>query len=168
MEPEATLAAGLVQACVAGRFDQQRLETPAKSGNGITLRRTDIAGSPAFRATVDQVSETERRTTLGEGKAAVHTVEHVLAAITALGIDDIVIEMDGPEPPILDGSAAPFFDALDRAGLATVDGQPEILTLTEAVRIIDGESVYEAFPSSGLELDVTIEFPHPTIGRQTA
>lgn len=141
---------------------------PAKSGNGITLRRTDIPDSRAFRATVDQVSETERRTTLGTGKAAVHTVEHVLAAITALGIDDVLIEMDGPEPPILDGSAAPFFDALDRAGLATVEGQPEILTLTEPVRIIDGESVYEAFPSSGLELDVTIEFPHPTIGRQTA
>jgi UDP-3-O-[3-hydroxymyristoyl] N-acetylglucosamine deacetylase/3-hydroxyacyl-[acyl-carrier-protein] dehydratase len=139
----------------------------ALAGNGITLRRTDVKGSQPIKATVDQVSATERRTTLGHGQSAMHTVEHVLAAVTALGIDDIIIEMDGPEPPILDGSAAPFFDALERAGLATLDGQPEILTLTEPVRIIDGESVYEAFPSSCLELDVTIEFAHPTIGRQT-
>ena len=140
----------------------------APAGNGITLRRTDIERSKPIKATVDQVSATERRTTLGQGDGAMHTVEHVLAAVTALGIDDIIIEMDGPEPPILDGSAAPFFDALERAGLATLDGQPEILTLSEPVRIIDGESVYEAFPSSCLELDVTIEFPHPTIGRQSA
>jgi UDP-3-O-[3-hydroxymyristoyl] N-acetylglucosamine deacetylase/3-hydroxyacyl-[acyl-carrier-protein] dehydratase len=140
----------------------------APSGNGITLRRTDIRGSSPIRATVDQVSATERRTTIGQGDSAMHTVEHVLAAVTALDIDDIIIEMDGPEPPILDGSAAPFFHALERAGLATLDGQPEILTLSEPVRIIDGESVYEAFPSACLELDVTIDFAHPTIGRQSA
>jgi UDP-3-O-[3-hydroxymyristoyl] N-acetylglucosamine deacetylase/3-hydroxyacyl-[acyl-carrier-protein] dehydratase len=94
-------------------------------------------------------------------------VEHVLAAIAAMGIDDITIEMDGPEPPILDGSAAPFYNALSTAGLASIDGQPEILTLSEPVRIIDGESVYEAFPAPNLELDVTIEFAHPLIGRQS-
>jgi UDP-3-O-[3-hydroxymyristoyl] N-acetylglucosamine deacetylase/3-hydroxyacyl-[acyl-carrier-protein] dehydratase len=78
-----------------------------------------------------------------------------------------MIEMDGPEPPILDGSAAPFYEALSRAGLAAIDGQPEILTLSEPVRIIDGESVYEAFPAPNLELDITIEFAHPLIGRQS-
>jgi len=76
--------------------------------------------------------------------------------------------MDGPEPPIVDGSAAPFFDALREAGLATVEGQPDYLTLREPVRIIDGESVYEAYPSTCLELDVTIEFEHPLIGRQSS
>lgn len=140
---------------------------PAPSGAGITLRRADVAGAAPISATVGNVSETERRTQLGTGKNTVHTVEHVLAAVAALGIDDLLIEMDGPEPPILDGSARPFLDALQTAGLAAHDGQPEILTLTEPVRIIDGESVYEAFPSSGLELDVTIEFPHPRIGRQS-
>lgn len=140
---------------------------PATSGQGISLLRVDLPGSAPIRATVDQVSETERQTQLGSGTNTVHTVEHVLAAVAALGIDDILIEMDGPEPPILDGSASPFFDALKSAGLAALDGQPEILVLTEPVRIIDGESVYEAYPSSGLELDVTIEFPHPRIGRQS-
>ena len=140
---------------------------PAASGDGISLRRADVPGAPPIPATVSNVSETERRTQLGTGTNTVHTVEHVLAAVASLGIDDLLIEMDGPEPPILDGSARPFLDALNEAGLASQEGQPEILTLTEPVRIIDGESVYEAFPSSGLELDVTIEFPHPIIGRQS-
>ena len=140
---------------------------PAPSGQGILLKRVDLDGAAPIRATVDQVIETERRTQLGSGDNTVHTVEHVLAAVAALGIDDLTIEMDGPEPPILDGSAGPFFDSLSKSGLAALEGQPEILTLTEPVRIIDGESVYEAFPSSGLELDVTIEFPHPLIGRQS-
>ena len=140
---------------------------PAASGDGISLQRADVPGAEPIAATVENVSETERRTQLGTGTNTVHTVEHVLAAVAALGIDDLLIEMDGPEPPILDGSARPFLDALKAAGLAALDGQPDILTLTEPVRIIDGESVYEAFPSSGLELDVTIEFPHPSIGRQS-
>ena len=140
---------------------------PAFSGDGIQLRRLDIQDAPPIRATVDQVTETERRTQLGSGNNTVHTVEHVLAAVAATGIDDVMIEMDGPEPPILDGSAAPFYEALSRAGLAAIDGQPEILTLSEPVRIIDGESVYEAFPASNLELDITIEFAHPLIGRQS-
>ena len=140
---------------------------PAESGNRITLRRTDIDGAEPIAAMVDQVSASERRTQLGAGENTVHTVEHVLAAVTAAGIDDVLIEMDGPEPPILDGSAGPFFHALRGAGLASLEGEPEILTLTEAVRIIDGESVYEAFPADGLHLDVTIEFPHLRIGRQS-
>jgi UDP-3-O-[3-hydroxymyristoyl] N-acetylglucosamine deacetylase/3-hydroxyacyl-[acyl-carrier-protein] dehydratase len=140
---------------------------PASPRSGVQLKRIDLENARAIRATVDQVSETERRTQLGSGENTVHTVEHVLAAIAAMGIDDITIEMDGPEPPIVDGSAAPFYDALSRAGLAAIEGQPEILTLSEPVRIIDGESVYEAFPASNLELDVTIEFAHPLIGRQS-
>ncbi|HEX6575335.1 MAG TPA: UDP-3-O-acyl-N-acetylglucosamine deacetylase [Gemmatimonadaceae bacterium] len=140
---------------------------PATPGYGVQLRRTDLADAAPIHAKVDQVSETERRTQLGTGDNTVHTVEHVLAAVAAIGIDDIIIEMSGPEPPILDGSAAPFYNALASAGLAAVGGQPEILTLSEPVRIIDGESVYEAFPAEKLELDVTIEFSHPLIGRQS-
>lgn len=140
---------------------------PAQGKQGIVFRRTDCPGSPRIRAHVSEVSGSERRTQLGRGKQSVHTVEHVLAAVTGMGIDDLTIDMDGPEPPILDGSAAPFFTALCDAGLATVDGEPEFLDLSEPVRIIDGASVYEAYPSEKLELDVTIEFPHPLIGKQS-
>jgi len=139
---------------------------PAQAKQGIVFCRTDCAGLPRIRAHVSEVSGSERRTQLGKGEHAVHTVEHVLAAVSGLGIDDLTIDMDGPEPPILDGSAAPFVAALSEAGLAAVDGEPEFLDLTEPVRIIDGASVYEAYPSERLELDVTIEFPHPLIGKQ--
>jgi UDP-3-O-[3-hydroxymyristoyl] N-acetylglucosamine deacetylase/3-hydroxyacyl-[acyl-carrier-protein] dehydratase len=140
---------------------------PAKSRQGIVFRRTDCAGSPRIRAHVNEVSGSDRHTQLGSAEYAVHTVEHVLAAVTGMGIDDLTIDMDGPEPPILDGSAAPFLRAFIDAGLATLDGEPEFLQLTEPLRVIDGASVYEAYPSDKLELDVTIEFPHPLIGRQS-
>jgi UDP-3-O-[3-hydroxymyristoyl] N-acetylglucosamine deacetylase/3-hydroxyacyl-[acyl-carrier-protein] dehydratase len=97
----------------------------------------------------------------------VHTVEHVLAAVTGMGIDDVTIDMNAPEPPILDGSAAPFVEALSEAGLVDLAGDPDFLDLTEPVRIIDGASVYEAYPAAELELDVTIDFPHPLIGKQS-
>ena len=140
---------------------------PAASRQGIVFRRTDCPGLPRIRAHVSEVSGSDRRTQLGKGDHAVHTVEHVLAAVTGMGIDDVTIDMDGPEPPILDGSAAPFLAALSAAGLASVEGEPEFLHLTEPLRIIDGASVYEAYPHNGLELDVTIEFPHPLIGKQS-
>jgi UDP-3-O-[3-hydroxymyristoyl] N-acetylglucosamine deacetylase / 3-hydroxyacyl-[acyl-carrier-protein] dehydratase len=140
---------------------------PARSRQGIVFRRTDCPGLPPIRAHVSEVSGSERRTQLGKGDHAVHTVEHVLAAVTGMGIDDLTIEMSGPEPPILDGSAAPFLAVLSEAGLASLEGEPEFLDLTEPVRIIDGASVYEAYPSERFELDVTIEFPHSLIGKQS-
>ncbi|HXL87078.1 MAG TPA: UDP-3-O-acyl-N-acetylglucosamine deacetylase [Gemmatimonadaceae bacterium] len=140
---------------------------PAAARQGIVFRRTDCVGSPRIRAHVSEVSASERRTQLGRGEYAVHTVEHVLAAVAGMGIDDVTIDMNGPEPPILDGSAAPFVEALSKAGLADLEGDPDFLDVTEPVRIIDGASVYEAYPSAHLELDVTIEFPHPLIGKQS-
>ena len=140
---------------------------PAPAKQGIYFRRTDSPGMPRIRAHVSEVSGSDRNTQLGKGEHGVHTVEHVLAAVTGMGIDDVTIEMDGPEPPILDGSAAPFVAALSAAGLATVEGEPDFLDLREPVRIIDGASVYEAYPCDRLELDVTIEFPHPLIGKQS-
>ncbi|MDQ6717604.1 MAG: bifunctional UDP-3-O-[3-hydroxymyristoyl] N-acetylglucosamine deacetylase/3-hydroxyacyl-ACP dehydratase [Gemmatimonadota bacterium] len=140
---------------------------PSREPSGILFRRSDLDGAPEIKAHVSQVGASERRTQLGTGAEAVHTVEHVLAAIAGLGIDDLVIEMDAPEPPILDGSAGPFLRALREAGLAPGVGEPEFLHLEEPLRIIDGASVYEAYPSDKLELDVTIDFPHPLIGRQS-
>jgi len=140
---------------------------PATSKQGIVFRRVDCPGQPQIRAHVSEVSGSERRTQLGRGDHAIHTVEHVLAAVSGLNIDDVTIDMDGPEPPILDGSAAPFVAALAEAGVAWIAGEPEFLDLSEPVRIIDGASVYEAYPAQQLELDVTIEFPHPLIGRQS-
>ncbi len=141
---------------------------PAPANQGIVFVRTDLPGSAPIPALVGQVTASERRTQLGVEPVSVLTVEHVLAAVSALGIDDVTVAMDGPEPPILDGSAKLFFEALSAAGLAALEGQPDYLMLLEPITIIDGESVYEAYPAAGLELDVTIEFEHPRIGRQSS
>jgi UDP-3-O-acyl N-acetylglucosamine deacetylase len=139
---------------------------PAPAGSGVVFRRSDRPGSPDIPARVDRAVLAERRTQLGEGAEAIHTVEHVLAAVAAREVDDVVITMDGPEPPIMDGSARPFFDALADAGIVDGPGVADVLTLREAVRLTDGESEYTAEPSDILDLDVEIDFPHPLIGVQ--
>ena len=139
---------------------------PAPSGQGVRFVRTDRPGTPVIPAIVEHAVLTERRTQLGTGDDAIHTVEHVLAAVAGAEVDDLTIELDGPEPPIMDGSSAPFVDAIAAAGSSTQRGQVEYLTLRSAVRVVDGESVYEAHPADSLDLTVSIEFPHPLIGRQ--
>lgn len=139
---------------------------PAPAGSGVVFRRSDVPDAAPVPARVEFAVEAERRTQLGTGDAALHTVEHVLAAVGALAIDDLCIWMDGPEPPIMDGSAAPFLKALQSAGLVSHAGQPEWLVLRKPIRVVEGESVYEATPSYGLVLDVSIDFPHPLIGEQ--
>lgn len=139
---------------------------PAPAGTGITFRRTESNATWEIPAHASVAVLAERRTQLGTGNEALHTVEHVLAAVVAAGMDDLIIEMNGPEPPIADGSAAPFLHALQEAGSAEQEGSVSALRLSEPVRVTDGESTYEAYPAESLELDVTIRFPHPLIGEQ--
>lgn len=139
---------------------------PAPSGAGVVFRRSDLPGSPLISARVEHAVLTERRTQLGRDPVAVHTVEHVLAAVFARALDDVVIELSGPEPPVMDGSALPFVALLGEAGIAEQAGSVQHLRLQSPVRVCEGDSEYEAIPASGLELDVTIDFPHPLVGRQ--
>lgn len=140
--------------------------SPAPAGSGVRFRRVDLPGTPETPATVAVAVAAERRTQLGEGPAALHTVEHVLAAIAGLALDDVVIGMDAAEPPIMDGSAEPFRAALVSAGIVSQAGLPDVLRLREVVRVVDGESVYVAHPAETLEVEVAIDFPHPCIGVQ--
>jgi UDP-3-O-[3-hydroxymyristoyl] N-acetylglucosamine deacetylase/3-hydroxyacyl-[acyl-carrier-protein] dehydratase len=139
---------------------------PAAVGDGIRFRRTDLPGSAPIPAHVSRAILSERRTQLGDGEEGLHTVEHVLAAVAGLGIDDLTIEMDAAEPPILDGSAMPFLEALRSAGVVDHGGTADELVLADTVRVVDGESVYIATPADALELEVSIDFPHPLIGAQ--
>jgi UDP-3-O-[3-hydroxymyristoyl] N-acetylglucosamine deacetylase/3-hydroxyacyl-[acyl-carrier-protein] dehydratase len=140
----------------------------AAPGAGVVFRRTDLEGTPEIPARLSSVSALERRTALANGKAEVHTVEHLLAAVAALELDDLVIDISGPEPPILDGSFLPFLDALRRAGPVEHGGEADEYTVREAFSVTEGESSYLVGPAPSLRLSTTIEFPHPLIGRQSA
>lgn len=140
---------------------------PGEPGQGIQFRRMDQAGGPAIPARHDHVAAAERRTVLAAGETTVSTVEHVLAAAAAHGLDDLVIELDGPEPPNGDGSAKPFFEALTEAGSAEHDGTPTQVRLSAPLTVREGEARYVVAPSDALRLTVTIEWPHPLIGRQS-
>ncbi|HEX6104312.1 MAG TPA: UDP-3-O-acyl-N-acetylglucosamine deacetylase [Gemmatimonadales bacterium] len=141
--------------------------TPGAPGQGIVFRRTDLPGSPPIPARLSQVRATERRTALGEGDASVETVEHLLAAVAALQLDDLAVELDGPEPPIGDGSFAPYLEALGRAGVAEQAGEPVVYRVTAPFHLTEGDAAYVVAPSSGLRLTTTVEWAHPLIGRQS-
>jgi UDP-3-O-[3-hydroxymyristoyl] N-acetylglucosamine deacetylase / 3-hydroxyacyl-[acyl-carrier-protein] dehydratase len=139
---------------------------PAESGKGVRFRRVDLAARPEFPARVEEVEATERRTAIGRGEQTVHTVEHLMASVGALELDDLTIEIDGPEAPILDGSFAPYFDLLDRAGVVEQDGDPVRYTVGTPFTLTMGEASYIVSPAKGLRITATIEWSHPLIGRQ--
>src|SRR5574341_1534396 len=140
---------------------------PAAAGEGIVFRRTDLSGQPRIPAVAANISDVERRTALAAGEASVTTVEHVLAAVAAHGLDDVLIDLDGPEPPNGDGSAQPFFQALAGAGLAELEGAPATFRVQAPLTVQEGDATYLVAPRDGLRLTVTIEWPHPLIGRQS-
>jgi len=140
---------------------------PGRPDQGVVFRRVDLPGIPEIPARVSEVSDTERRTVIGSGAASIHTVEHLLAAVGALELDDLVIELDGPEPPILDGSFAPYLDLLEGAGSVALPGEPVSFTVTRPFTITAADARYEVTPAAGLRLSATIEWTHPLIGRQS-
>jgi UDP-3-O-[3-hydroxymyristoyl] N-acetylglucosamine deacetylase/3-hydroxyacyl-[acyl-carrier-protein] dehydratase len=141
--------------------------TPAAAGSGVQFRRNDLPDKPVIPANIDDVSETERRTVLGTGERAVHTVEHLLAAVSTLALDDLQIDLDGPEPPILDGSFAPYFDALRGAGSKEQPGEVVTFRIDAPFQVTEGDATYIVSPAKGLRITATIEWPHPLIKRQT-
>jgi UDP-3-O-[3-hydroxymyristoyl] N-acetylglucosamine deacetylase/3-hydroxyacyl-[acyl-carrier-protein] dehydratase len=140
---------------------------PGAAEQGVRFRRSDLPDRPEVPARVAEVEATERRTAIGRGETTIHTVEHLLAAVMALDLDDLVIELDGPEPPILDGSFGPWLDALESAGIRTLPGDPATFRITRPFTIAEAESSYVVSPAEGLRLTTTIEWSHPLIGRQT-
>ena len=137
-------------------------------GSGIVFQRSDLPAQPTILARTGQVDATERRTSLASGTTVVQTVEHLLAAIHALQLDDVLISLDGPEPPILDGSFLPWLDALEHAGIREREGDPAIVRVTQTFTVEEGGARYVVAPGSGLRITATIEWDHPVIGRQSA
>ncbi len=139
---------------------------PALPNRGIVFVRTDLAHPLEIPAHYRNVVSTEMATTLGRGKVTVSTVEHVLAALQCLSVDNAVIEVDGPEIPIMDGSASAFLDAILSVGtLSQLQFRP-YLALRKKVELKIGEKWVVAEPASRLEIHASIEWDHPSIGYQ--
>ena len=139
---------------------------PATSGTGIVFRRIDLDGTPEVRARISEVEVTDRHTAIGHGDQTIHTVEHVLAAVAAHQLDDVLFEIDGPEPPILDGSFRPFYDLLLAADPTDHEGEPVVYKITAPLQVKEGDSTYDGAPADDLRVTATINFPHPMIGTQ--
>ncbi|HEX9705593.1 MAG TPA: bifunctional UDP-3-O-[3-hydroxymyristoyl] N-acetylglucosamine deacetylase/3-hydroxyacyl-ACP dehydratase [Gemmatimonadales bacterium] len=140
---------------------------PAPAGHGVVFRRADLSGKPEVPALLTEVEALERRTAIGHGDRTIHTVEHLLAAVAALEIDDLTVELTGPEPPIADGSFQPYFEALAKAEPVDVGGEPTVLTVAAPFTVTEGDAAYVVAPAKALRLTVTIEWAHPLIGRQS-
>jgi UDP-3-O-[3-hydroxymyristoyl] N-acetylglucosamine deacetylase/3-hydroxyacyl-[acyl-carrier-protein] dehydratase len=141
---------------------------PANSG--ISFTRADIEKSTTINATAENVSSTERSTTLAKGNASVQTVEHALAALAGLQIDNASIDVNGGELPILDGSAKPFVDAFIEAGVEELNEDRNYYEIDEVITYKDEESGAEitVFPADHFEVTALVDYNSPYISTQYA
>jgi len=141
---------------------------PAEVDTGVVFQRMHENGSVTeLRAVSSQVGNTDLCTVLGFSPAhSVATIEHVMAAVYALGLDNVVIEVHGAEMPIMDGSSAPFIDAIEQVGLVSLGVKRRYIRITKPVRIEHGGSWSEFRPYDGTRFEVEIDFECPLIGRQ--
>src|SRR5262245_2664789 len=145
--------------------------TPAPVGAGIVFIRSDVKGvDNAIRAHADSVSETRNCTTIRNASGVeLATVEHLMSACAGLGVDNLIVEVDGPELPILDGSSAPFVQVLRNAGLKQQHAPQRVIHILVPIEVQVGAKRASLLPADGfdgLDLDVTIRFADPAIGVQ--
>lgn len=140
---------------------------PASADSGITFVRTDLAGDGRVRASAEAVVATRLGTVIANAAGAtVSTIEHLMAALAALGVDNALVELDGPEVPIMDGSAQPFVELLDRAGRRPQATSRRVLEILAPVTVTDGSKRAALLPASAFEVDFEIRFTSAAIGRQ--
>lgn len=140
---------------------------PAPAATGISFRRVDLIGKPVIPARFDCVVDTSLATVVGLGSARVMTIEHLMAALSMVGVDNALIEVNGPEIPVFDGSAAPFCNALIEAGLKRQRTPRHVLPITSEVIVREGDSFIRACPAACTNILYTIDFPHPLVGSQS-
>ncbi len=139
---------------------------PAPAGRGIVFVRTDVGA--VLPALAEEAGRLDYATSLGERGREVGTVEHLLSAAAGLGLDNLTVEIDGPELPILDGSSAPWVAEIQSAGLTTLASaaRPFVVPKTLSVHGSDGKWI-EIRPANELRISYSIDFPHPAVGRQS-
>lgn len=140
---------------------------PAAAGSGIVFIRTDLPGRPSVEAKITRVTDTLRATTLENGEAKVFTVEHLLSALSAMGVDNCLIEMNAAEPPVADGSALPYVRLIEQAGIVELSNTVrQVFTVKEALSIRRSDKFITILPYDGLRITFTSINPHPLLGVQ--
>lgn len=133
---------------------------PAKPRTGIIFRRTDLAGCPEISAKTDNVqNEAVRTTKIGQGEVFIQTTEHLMAALFACGVDNLIIEISGPEVPILDGSSLPFVEILEKAGILEQDALKDVYTIDTPCHFSADDMHLIALPSSEFRISYTLHYP---------
>ena len=143
---------------------------PAKPNHGIRFQRTDVEGQPVIFADVDHVIGTSRGTSLGMNGVEIHSVEHILATMVGLEIDNILIQLDGPEVPIMDGSAGPFVDGIQKTGIQEQNAQRNFYEIPESIFYHDKELDVEiaALPLDDYRATVMVDYNSKVLGSQHA
>lgn len=139
---------------------------PAPENTGIVFVRTDIEGQPQIKACPENVSATVKATTLSANGAEVFTVEHLMAALSMMAIDNIYIEMSSPEPPVTDGSAKVFCELLEAAGKKEQEAERKVYAITKSFSVYDGDRYIMLLPYDGYRVSFTSINQHPMLGTQ--
>ena len=139
---------------------------PAAPDTGVVFHRVDLVPPVAVPADARHVGDTRLSSTLKHQGASISTVEHILSALAGLGIDNLHIDIAGPEIPIMDGSAAPFVFLLHSAGIVEQDAPKRYLRIVAPIEVKDGDKWARFDPFNGFKLDFTIDFPHPVFGSE--
>ena len=139
---------------------------PAPVDTGIQFVRTDLDGHPIVKAGFDSVADTTLATTIGTNGCTIATIEHLMAAFFGLGIGNAVVDLDGPEIPIMDGSAAPFIFLIKSAGIKEQNAPRRFMVIKKPFKIDDGDRSVAIYPSNELKVTYLIDFQHPLLRNQ--
>ncbi len=139
---------------------------PAQINTGIRFVRRDLPGFPSVKVCSNNVIDTTLATTIASNGCRVATIEHLMAAFFGLGIDNAIVELDGPEVPIMDGSAAPFLFLIKDGGIKEQDGQKQFIIIKKAFSIKDGNRSISIYPSKKFQISYMIDFQHPMLKNQ--
>ena len=140
---------------------------PAEADQGIVFRRVDQKKSNEIKVSPDAVKDTKMCSAIGQDTSRVATVEHLMSALSATGVDNIIIELNGPEVPIMDGSSIPFIYLLQTAKLKELDAAKKFVLINNVIEVKDKDKWARFEPYDGFKIDFTIDFPHPVFDTST-
>ncbi len=149
-----------------GTFVNIRL-VPAKENTGIVFVRTDVSNKPTIHATWENVVDTDLSTVIGQKKGfRIATIEHLMSALYGMNIDNVIVEVDGPELPVLDGSSACYVDAIRKAGIVVQNAKVKYLQIVKPISVnVDDKFIY-LLPSSEFKVSCRVNYKHPLVGLQ--